>query len=345
MRKQGQVDRVCETLVRERLVAAQLAAGAVVNPRSRQAVTRLSARDYVTRGPELGLDTDSFDRFVQEAVPSDVLTGWERAGTPSTWSLIRGPLILGWIGMARFLFWTRRDLLGSTIAFLGTVGVGLGSSSARARAPARTRCGPGVRLAGRVRAAQLGAMSEVPRLPFPPSAAAGALALLIGLTGCGGEPPEQLGGFELGLTQDEMLAAARERGGFACRLRSSRPKLAACEGPTEDGIVTVTARADTVVRIELRLAPGADDDPARAVRRFARPFGDPAWRDRPLPPRATTPERYHTLWLDEDTTRSVALACDGAELAPPCTAELRPTSPAAVRARRDTLLGILPRPR
>lgn len=110
----------------EQLVVAQLASGAVVNPSSRLAVTRLFARGFVVRHPEPRLDNESFSRYVGDRVPRDRLTRWEREDTPSTWALIRGPLILGWLGVALFLFWAQQDLLGSTVAFLTTVGVGLG---------------------------------------------------------------------------------------------------------------------------------------------------------------------------------------------------------------------------
>lgn len=183
------------------------------------------------------------------------------------------------------------------------------------------------------------------RLPTRRPPAGSAASLLLLLAACGGEPPETLGGFALGITQDEMLEQARARGDFGCRLRASRPPLATCEGPTEEGTVTAVARDGAVVRITLRLEWPGEGRPDRAVRRFADPFGEPAWRDRPLPPRSPTVEAYHTLWLDADSTRSVALECRGPDLAPPCAAELRATSPASVRARRDTLLGILPRPR
>jgi hypothetical protein len=174
---------------------------------------------------------------------------------------------------------------------------------------------------------------------------AGAASLLLVIAACGGEPPETLGGFALGVSQDEMLEQARAAGSFSCRIRSSRPPLAVCEGPAEGGTVTVVASGGTVVRIDLRLEWPGEDDPARAIRRFADPFGEPAWRDRPLPPRSPAVESYHTLWLDADSTRSVALECGGPDLTPPCTAELRSTTPASVQARRDTLLGILPRAR
>jgi hypothetical protein len=110
----------------ERLVAAQLARGAVLNPKLHRSITRLFARGLIKKNPELQLDNRSFAKFVNETVSSDLLNKWERGGIPSTWELIRGPLFIALIIVALFLFWAQREFLGSTIAFLSTVGVGLG---------------------------------------------------------------------------------------------------------------------------------------------------------------------------------------------------------------------------
>jgi hypothetical protein len=158
--------------------------------------------------------------------------------------------------------------------------------------------------------------------------------------GCEGSPPETLGGFGLGLTQSELMEEARLRGGWGCRLRASRPPLTICEGPVEEGTVTVTIEGDSARSVRLRMAPDPDDDPGRAVRRWAGDFGTPLWRDRPYPPRSDPPTGYHTYWANEDSTRSLALVCAGREMAPPCTAELERASPVRVRATLDSLLGI-----
>lgn len=175
------------------------------------------------------------------------------------------------------------------------------------------------------------------RAVSPAGLAAGAL---LALGACGGEPPETLGGFGLDLTQQEVMDAAAARGGFNCRLRATYPAEAVCEGPAEEGVVTIHVRGDSVVRVALRLEPDAEGEPGGHVRRFVDPFGDPAWRDRPHPPRSSPPEGYHTQWLDRDSVRGLALVCAGPGLRPPCAAELAETSPAGVRARLDTLLGI-----
>ena len=162
----------------------------------------------------------------------------------------------------------------------------------------------------------------------PPATALLGSAIILA-AGCGGGPPEQMGGFELGLTQEEVLERARERGGFGCRIRSSRPPRTVCEGLGEGGTVIVTVAGDSVVEVALRL----DGRPMA-------PSGAPAWRDRPVPPRVLPPEGYHTLWVDRDSTRALALVCAGERLAPPCVATLRPATPAGIQAQLDTLLGI-----
>lgn len=171
-------------------------------------------------------------------------------------------------------------------------------------------------------------------------------SLLLGLTGilvigCGGEPPERLGGFEVGANQQEVVEAARARDGFQCRLRGTSPSEALCEGPAEEGVVSVLVRGDSLIRVRLRLDPAEDEEPEAFMRRFVSPFGKPAWRDRPPAPGSPPPDRYHTLWLDEDSVRGLTLLCAGPELEPPCTAELAETSPMDVNAKLDSLLGIL----
>ena len=111
----------------EKLVAAQLSRGAVVNPKSHRAISSLFSRGLIKRSPELRLDNVSFAGFVESTVSDDQLIGWERAGIPSTWEMIRAPLVIALIVVALFLFWSQREFLGNTIAFLGTIGVGVGA--------------------------------------------------------------------------------------------------------------------------------------------------------------------------------------------------------------------------
>lgn len=171
------------------------------------------------------------------------------------------------------------------------------------------------------------------RVPLP--------VLLVGLVvgACGGEPPEGLGGFLLGMTQSEVMEEAYSRDEFVCRLVASRPKLTLCAGPTGEGMLEVLVRGDSAVQITLEVGREAED-PTQATRRFAGPFGDPAWFDRPYPPASQPPESYHTFWLNEDSTRGIAMMCRGKDLEPPCNARLTTTSPARVEAKLDSLLNI-----
>lgn len=111
----------------ERIIAAQLSRDAVVNPKSQQAISRLFARGLIRKRPDLRLDNKSFSDFVRNSVSEDQLHKWERAGIPSSWEMIRAPLVIALIVIALFLFWSQRELLGNTVTFLGTIGVGLGA--------------------------------------------------------------------------------------------------------------------------------------------------------------------------------------------------------------------------
>jgi hypothetical protein len=163
---------------------------------------------------------------------------------------------------------------------------------------------------------------------------------LLALAACGGEPPEAMAGFRLDMSQTQLMSAANARPGFTCRLQASRPKVTACSGPTDQGQAEAVVVGDSGdVRITLELARSTED-PARAIREFTKPFGSPAWRDRPYPPLVDPPEGYHTFWVSDDSTRGIALLCQHRELGPPCNARLTITSPAGVQAKLDTLMGI-----
>lgn len=170
-------------------------------------------------------------------------------------------------------------------------------------------------------------------------AGVGTALLVAGLAACGGSPPEELGGFALGMSQAQVVEAARAAGSFTCRMRGTRPRITTCEGPTPEGTVRVLVRDDVARVITLRRDPEGRD-PQRQMRRSVRGFGDAAWRERPYPGRERPVEGYQTLWLNEDSTRALATVCAGTGLRPPCVLELATTSPAGVLAKLDTLLGI-----
>lgn len=174
---------------------------------------------------------------------------------------------------------------------------------------------------------------------------AAPLALASLLVACGGEPPESLAGFRLGMTQGEVTRAAGEIGGFTCRFRGTRPPVMVCAGETAEGPVRIVAVEDATRSITLTLDPSGRD-PQRTLRRFVRGFGDPAWRERPVNAPAgrgqDRGEAYHTFWVNDDSTRAIAAVCAGAGLLPPCDLELTATSPAGVVAKLDSLLGIPP---
>lgn len=163
--------------------------------------------------------------------------------------------------------------------------------------------------------------------------------LALALAGCSGSPPRELGGFGLGMSQEQVVEESRRRGGSTCQLTGTRPRLTVCQGFQPGDRYRVTVVDDATASIHLRMDPGGRR-PQREVRRFVRRFGTPVWRERPTPPAIESAGGYHTYWIDRDSTRSLALVCADRGLVPPCSAELARTSPAAVEAKLDTLLGI-----
>jgi hypothetical protein len=166
-----------------------------------------------------------------------------------------------------------------------------------------------------------------------------ALALAAPLAACGGGPPRELAGFALGMSQEQVMAQARRTGGFTCHLHGTRPRLTTCQGHTPDGEVQVIVQENMTVAISLVREPSGRN-PRRQMRRFVKGFGDPAWRERPYPSRFDTVQGYHTLWVNSDSTRSLALVCAGRRTEPPCRAMLEVTTPGDVHASLDSLLGI-----
>jgi hypothetical protein len=165
--------------------------------------------------------------------------------------------------------------------------------------------------------------------------------LTVALTGCGRSPPKEMAGFGLGMSQDQVVTEAARHGGFTCHLSGTRPRLATCAGTTAQGPARVRVRENQVVAVSLEMDPGGRR-PQRAMRRFTRRFGEPAWEERPFPTPFDSITGYHTLWLNRDSTRALGVVCAGRRLAPPCTAELSRTSPDAVEMKLDSLLGIVP---
>ena len=111
----------------ERMVVAQLAAGAVVNPKSEEAIRHLLARGLLLRNPEVRLMNESFGRFVRETAPVEEIRAWEREGTASAWQQVRFPILLGLGSAVAFLVTTQQELFSVATAFISTAAVGTGT--------------------------------------------------------------------------------------------------------------------------------------------------------------------------------------------------------------------------
>jgi hypothetical protein len=163
--------------------------------------------------------------------------------------------------------------------------------------------------------------------------------LVLAVAACGGAPPPALGGFRLDMSQEQVVAEARRGGEGQCNLKGTRPRIATCEGIRAGAAFRVVVVDDTTAYIRVGMH-AVGRGPAREMRRLTRRLGDPVWKERPYQAPLLPSTGFHTLWLNRDSTRSLALICEGRGLTPPCSAELARTSPPEVESRLDALLGI-----
>jgi hypothetical protein len=165
------------------------------------------------------------------------------------------------------------------------------------------------------------------------------IVLALASAGCGGSPPTELAGFSLAMSQEQVITESRRRAQATCHIKGTRPRVTVCEGVGPDEEFRVIVVNDTTTHIRVTMRPDGRR-PQRVMRRFTRAFGKPVWRERPHQPPLHANTGFHTLWLNRDSTRAVALVCADTRLAPPCAVELARTSPPAVEAILDELLGI-----
>ena len=111
----------------ERMVVAQIAAGAVVNPKSERAIRHLLARRLLIRDPELRLINESFGRFVRETAPAVEVRAWEREGAASAWQQLRIPIFLVLGAAILFLLATQQELVSTATAFISTLALASGA--------------------------------------------------------------------------------------------------------------------------------------------------------------------------------------------------------------------------
>lgn len=114
-----------ELAAEEKLLLAQLAQGALVNPSLRQPLRRLLSQGLLLRDPALRLRNRSLRRFVEETVRPEDLRSWEQEEGASTWQQLRPTLLFSVVVVAVFLFATQRQLFDTTMGFISAVTVGL----------------------------------------------------------------------------------------------------------------------------------------------------------------------------------------------------------------------------
>lgn len=109
----------------DRMVASQLARGAIVSRDQRAALRRLTARGLIVRDPELRLFNESFAAYVRGRVSEDAQIAWEHGGERSLWRQLRQPLFLSLVVVAIFLFATQRELFNAGMAFVSATAVAI----------------------------------------------------------------------------------------------------------------------------------------------------------------------------------------------------------------------------
>lgn len=76
-------------------------------------------RGLIVREPGLRLMNESFRRFVLSESHPDQVVAW-RKGARSSWDTLKGPLLMGLMGVALFIFITQQDVFNSTVTLLST---------------------------------------------------------------------------------------------------------------------------------------------------------------------------------------------------------------------------------
>lgn len=82
-------------------------------------IRRLMRRGLIVREPGLRLMNESFRRFVLSESHPDQVVAW-RKGARSSWDTLKGPLLMGLMGVALFIFITQQDVFNSTVTLLST---------------------------------------------------------------------------------------------------------------------------------------------------------------------------------------------------------------------------------
>jgi len=80
-------------------------------------IQRLMRRGLIVRDPSLRLMNESFRRFVLSESHPDQVVAWKK-GESSSWNTLKGPLLMGLMGVALFIFITQREVFNSTVALL-----------------------------------------------------------------------------------------------------------------------------------------------------------------------------------------------------------------------------------
>ncbi|MBI1928810.1 cache domain-containing protein [Candidatus Poribacteria bacterium] len=108
----------------EKLALFDLAQDGFINSKN-PGFRQLLRKRLIVRAPGLRLINESFRRFVISAGRAEDIAAREREGAGSRWNTLKGPLLIGLIGGALFLFISQRELLNITTAFISAIAAGM----------------------------------------------------------------------------------------------------------------------------------------------------------------------------------------------------------------------------
>ena len=102
----------------EKLVLVHLAQEKVVNPNSRSVLCQLMREGVVDRNSGLVAIKDTgFERFLQSAVPPDIIKHWENKGASARSTSLRTSLVVLGLGIAGFLYYTQGEVFNTWVTY------------------------------------------------------------------------------------------------------------------------------------------------------------------------------------------------------------------------------------
>ncbi len=104
----------------QKFALAQLAEDGLVNPQNGRALRQLVRRGLIVKDPQFRIMNESFRRFLQSAVTSDMRRAWLTESRTSGWGRAHGGVFTAMLIVGAFLLVTQNQLLQSSAAYITT---------------------------------------------------------------------------------------------------------------------------------------------------------------------------------------------------------------------------------